>query len=466
MSKTDLSLNGLMGAVEVVVETAKRLQDHEERYQVNAEAFGRIEQQFQQIHETAGQLQSLTEERLASLSALSVELKARHSQGGEILAEVKGLVEDLREQQAKFDQNRAGVEGRQQAEQTAQLSQTVHVLGTLLEQLQGRQSQLEQSLLALDSLQRDLSKRSTEWESQWHSLRHLAEDVTERQEQTEKTLSGVQAAQQAEKGLLSQFEKSLQTVRSTALELEKRQAQTELTLSAIKATGGDATLINLQSVDVVRGLMQDLGERQATLQALVAEVQQRAERAAEQAARLDESLAKTEKTGAQALAEAQSAEAKAAEALERIARPAEWGVAAAAATSENHEQAAAEFRQWLERREAEHKAALEALPAQSETAIEKFLDENRQRLAQMWSVWFQQREEKVAEMENRYRKIAEKAAAAPGSSPAQGWGEEMASAVNTHSSELRFVRTLLWITLAAVALAYALVAYAVVARSG
>ncbi len=104
MSKADLSLNGLVGAVETVVESARRLQELEEHYQANEASFGAIRQQFQQIQESATQLQSLTEERLADLITLNVELKARHASGEQTLDEVKAWLDKLKAQQAKTEQ--------------------------------------------------------------------------------------------------------------------------------------------------------------------------------------------------------------------------------------------------------------------------------------------------------------------------------------------------------------------------
>ena len=80
-------------------------------------------------------------------------------------------------------------------------------------------------------------------------------------------------------------------------------------------------------------------------------------------------------------------------------------------------------------------------------------------------------------MEGRYDAIVEKAAQAQealerlraDSQPQTaepGWVEALEQASATHSSELRFVKTLLWITLAAVGLSYGLVVYAVILRSG
>src|SRR5713226_8953516 len=79
LPNSDLPLTGLMGAVETLVDTAKHLQELENHYRANESAFARIQEQFQQMQEASGHLQSLSEERLASLSALTVEIKVRHS---------------------------------------------------------------------------------------------------------------------------------------------------------------------------------------------------------------------------------------------------------------------------------------------------------------------------------------------------------------------------------------------------
>src|SRR5712692_6679379 len=214
VSTAQLSFNGLVGAAEAIVETAKHLHELEEHYRANEGSFGRIEEQFRQIQESAAQLQSLTEERLAAMSALTIELKARHSQGEQALAEIKGFLEETKKTVAEGH-------GRSQAEseRSSQLAQTVQVIQTIVEQLQGRQSQLEQSLVAAEALITDQGKRNGE-SAEWKTLRSLVEQTSERQGQSEKAVGIVQAAQQAEKGLLDHFEKSLNALRNSAADLE------------------------------------------------------------------------------------------------------------------------------------------------------------------------------------------------------------------------------------------------------
>lgn len=224
MAKADLSFNGLIGVMEAVVETAKHFQEFEDRYRANEASFNQIQHQFQQMQEGAAQLQSLTEERLAALSGLNVELKVRHSQGEQTLAEVRSLVEEMKAQQARLEQGLSTSETRHQldAERSGQLAQTLGVVEALVEKLQGRQSQLEQSLVAVKTLIRDQDKRQARREDALSEVRSVAEQVADREAQTEKALGVLQSTQQAEKGLITHFEKALNTVRSMVVELEKR----------------------------------------------------------------------------------------------------------------------------------------------------------------------------------------------------------------------------------------------------
>src|SRR5713101_6687959 len=110
VSTAQLSFNGLVGAAEAIVETAKHLHELEEHYRTNESSFGRIQEQFQQIQESSTQLQSLTEERLAAMNALNIELKARHSQGEQALAGVKSALEECQQALAE-GQTRTQAEG-------------------------------------------------------------------------------------------------------------------------------------------------------------------------------------------------------------------------------------------------------------------------------------------------------------------------------------------------------------------
>lgn len=478
--------------MEAVVETAKRFRRYEEQYRSNEEGFARLQQEFQQIRDTATHLNSLAEERLAALSSLNIELKARHAQGEQTLAETQALLAEIRQLQPKFEQGLAALESRQQVDggQTAQLAQTVAVVQSLVEQLQARQSQLEQSLVTVETLINDVGKRSADRAGDWNSLQKLAEQTAERQAQSEKALTIIQNTQQAEKGVTSHFEKSLNTVRTMAVEFDKRLAQVELSLNAIKASGSDATAINLQSVDTARRLIEDLGERHATLQALIDHVQQTAAQAAEQAAKVDGQVGRLEKTSSQALEEARAAGVKAAKALEKAEQPATAGGVAVVAPPENQEQASTDFHGFLQRCYQEHtaavdrqnqlqaqtRAALRDLPSLAENAVQKFSEQAGKRLEQLWSGWLQPREQRVAEMEARFDDIAEKAtglhealeqalgAQQQDTTTPPEWAESLHAASVAHSSELKFLKTMVWITLAAVALSYGLVVYAVILR--
>ena len=494
MSKADLSLDGFSGVMEAVVEAAKRFRHYEEQYRSNADAFGRLQQEFQQIRDTATQLHSLSEERLAALSSMNIELKARHAQGEQTLAETQALLVEIKQLQPKLEQSLAAVESRQQVDggQAAQLAQTVAVLQSLVEQVQARQSQLEQSLVAVETLTKDLGKRATDRAGDWSGVQKLAEHTAERQAQSEKALAIIQSAQQGEKGVKSHFEKSLNTVRSMAVDFDKRLAQIEITVSAIKASGTDATAINLQSVDTARRLIEDLGERQATLQTLIDQIQQTSAQTAEQVAKVNEQVTRLEKTSSQALEEAQAAGTKAANALEKAAQQPAAGSALAvvAVPAENQEQASTDFQGFLQRCYQDHtaavdrhnqlqaqaRAALRDLPALAENAVHKFSDQARARIEQLWTGWLQPREQRVSEMEARFDEISDKAAAMhealeqvvaaqrqdPTTPPE--WAETLHAADAARAAEIKFLKTMVWITLAAVALSYGLVVYAVILR--
>jgi hypothetical protein len=274
-----------------------------------------------------------------------------------------------------------------------------------------------------------------------------------------------------------------------SVEFDKRLAQVELSLSAIKATGTDANAINQQSVETARLLIGDLGERQGTLQAMIDHVQVTAAQAAEHVARVDEQVSRLEKTSAQALGEAQSAAVKAAAALEKAAQPASAAVALVVSPEEQG-QASASFQTFLEHCQKDHmaavdrhnqlqaqtRAALRDLPSLSEGAVQKFSEQAGKRLEQLWSNWLQPREHRVAEMDSRFDEIMERAAGLqealehalgqqkPDTEPPE-WAESLRAATMGYGSELKFLKTMVWITLAAVALSYGLVIYAVILRS-
>lgn len=439
MPNSDLPLIGLLGAVETLVDTAKHLQELEDHYRANEGSFARIQDQFQQMQEASGHLQSLTEERLADLSALNVELKVRHSQGEQVLAGIQATLGELKLQQAKLDQDLASTETRFQgdADRSAQLGQTVEVLRALVEQLQGRQAQLEQSFVAIEALARDFSKRS-ERDPNWADLQNLAEQTAERQARIEKALSALQEARQTEKGVIAHIEKSLNTVRSAVVDLEKRLSQFELSVAAVQANGSEAAVIN-QSVDTVRALLQDLADRQSALQARVDQAEEAALRAVEQSVQVGQPNGN---------------------------RPSADDPAFAAAIAEGRQKASEDFQQLIEHCQAEHQAVLQqcqaafdGLPEQAHAEMREFLDSRRAEVEGNWLEWLRQQEERVLQAAERCA-AAEKAAR----SARPEWAEAVQSACATHAAELRFIKTLMWVTLAAVGLAYGLVAYAVILK--
>ncbi len=417
---TELSFNGLVGVMEAMLEAAKRFQDFEGRYLANEAAFQQMQQQFRQMSDHGAQLQSLAEERLVSLSNLNVELKARHSQGEQKLTEVKTLLEEAKACQSRVEQAAGVTEKGSQS--TAQLAQTLGVVQTLVDKLQTQQANLEQSLLATETLIGDQGKRQG------------GDDpaTTQRQDQLEKTLTALEATQHAEKGLLSEFEKTISSLKARVGDLERRPAP---------RAGGT-------------------GQPAAGVAELAAKVEE-----------LREQTAKVQKLSVQALEKA-SAPAPA---------PAEGSVAPE------------EFLKFLARCQEEYKAALERqnklavqwhkaldnLPARADGAIQRFLEQNQSRMEQSFAAWMERREQRGTELDQQdegiLSKVIEKqrelenelAKLGGGSGPgvAPEWTQTIESVSAAHTNELRFLKTLLWITLAAVGLSYGLVAYAVILRS-
>jgi chromosome segregation ATPase len=406
VSKAELSFNGLVGVMEAMLEAAKRFQEFEERYLANEESFQQMQQQFRQMQDNAAQLQSLAEERLAALSGLSVELKARQAHGDQALAEVRELVEAAKACQSRIEQAAASVEGRHQveADRNGQLAQTLAVVQALVEKLQNRQAQIEQSLLAVESLVKDQAKKKDD-----------NGGAEQREARVEKALATLEAAQEVEKGLLAHFEKTLGVLKARVNELEKRPA-------------GNGT-------------------------------------AEAPAAAVSELMAK----------------------VEEVRQSLQGAVAGTPQSDE-------EFRKFLARCEEAHKAALEreekltaqwrktidSLPGRAEAAIQRFLDQNQSRLDQTLQTWVQQREQRAAELEKREDSLVNKvierqrhlegevAKLASGGGPAPvstEWMQAVEAVNASQANELRFLRTLLWVTLAAVGLSYGLVAYAVILRS-
>ena len=492
--------------MEAVVETAKRFQEFEQRYQANQASFERIQVEFRQMQDGTVQLQSLAEERLAALANLNVELKARHSQGEQTLAEVRALQEEIKA---------SGAERRLDADRAGQLVQTQAVLEALMGKIQERQAQLEQSLVATQALIEDQGKQGAARDEALAGVRGLTEGIRDRQESLDKAVAALHGAQQAEKGLMAHFEKSLNTVRTMVVEIERRQGQTELNVAAIKAMGGDATAVNQHAVGAVAELMNDIGERQSAMLAQIEEIRQTANQNGKATAS-DAAAVKQQAAGA--VAEAmkdvgerhsvmlaqieeirhtanQSAE-KAGQALEKAAQASVNGTAAVVAVAPGSPQEAIDFQQFSKRCDADHKQALEresklqtqwrkaveAFPSRAEAVVQKHLEQSQGRMDQAVTGWLQQREQRVGELDKRFdsmlSKVVEKhrqleaqmSTLAAGSQPGAGapppeWMEAVEAANATHGSELRFIKTLLWITLAAVGLSYALVAYALILRS-
>jgi hypothetical protein len=378
---------------------------------------------------------------------------------------------------------------------------------------------LEQSLVAVQTLIEDHGKRSNAQDQVWHSVRSLSEQIADRQGQVEKALSVVQATQEAEKGLIAHFEKVLGAVRARMADLETRQAQAELNVAALKPAGGDTPAINETALAAVQELMREVKERQSESEkewaalsslhqqlqdgqarteqmlgatmTLVEEVQKAAARASEQVTRVEEN-------SAQAIEAARSAQALAAQALEKaneIPGPSEIPPGAEL-SGEQQQELTEGFQQFLKRCETEHKSlleqegriqtqlriALESFPARTEAAVNKFLEQSRTRVEQSCLSWLQHRERRIVDLENHFdgivgkalqtqkvleEQIAKSAAAHSVEEPPEmsELMQVLESTSAAHSSELRFVKTLLWVTLAGVGLAYALVVYAVILRS-
>ena len=415
---TELSFNGLVGVMEAMLDAAKRFQDFERGYLANEAAFGQMQQQFRQMYDNAAQLQSLAEERLASLSNLNVELKARHAQGEQLLSDVKTLLEEARACQNRAEQAAGNVEKGNHG--TAELAQTLGVVQSLVDKLQTRQANLEQSLVATETLIKDQSKRQGG-----------DDQVTQRQDHLEKTLTSLQATQQAEKSVLTHFEKTVSALKARVGDLERRPA----------TKGGGS---NEQPAAAVAELTAKLEE-------------------------LREQTAKAQELSAQALEKATAA-ASAAPA------PAE-GVVAATPEEIRKFLAACEERE--NKLTAQWRKAIDSLPTRADGAIQRFLEQNQARMEQSLNAWMQQREQRSVELDRRdegiLSKVIEKQRAlegelakiggTSGTSVAPEWTQGMEAASAAHTNELKFLKTLLWITLAAVGLSYGLVAYAVILRS-
>jgi hypothetical protein len=261
-----------------------------------------------------------------------------------------------------------------------------------------------------------------------------------------------------------------------ASEMQKRQAAMEVALKSPRATSpGDVAAIGEKTV--------------AALRAMVEEAQRAATRSAEQAAG-------AEQKSAQALESAQSAQQAAQEALQKASEAAPLLAPGAELSPEDQKKAAGDFQHFLARCHADHKAAVEqharlqtqtrmaveGLPARAEATLHKFLEQGRHHLEQTWTQWVQHREQRVHDMEGRYKDLVDRAAeaqraleqevakhadSAPKHPPAgmTEWIESLQATAARQSSEIRFMKTLMWVSLGAVGLAYGLVAYALILKS-
>ena len=504
MPNSDQSSTGLLGFMEALGDTARKFQEFEDRYRANDASFQQIQQRFQQMLDQASQTQALAEERLAGLNALNVELKVRHSQGEQTWQETQSLLGEIRAQQAQWEKRLTGGEAQKkaEAERAKQLTDAVRAVEGLTkrmeekqaqleaslravqeqqtrweqtlalgapqaasvsavearaEALEGRQAQLEGSLNALQARAEEQGQRYIDHEKVVSAARNLAHQLSDRVAQTEKTVSIMQATTEAERGLLGHFEKSLEAARSMAAEMQQRQAEMEVAMQSLKASGSEAPAASEKALAALRGQID--------------QAHQAAARAAEQA---------------------QQALAKAAE------RPAETGVAIPVAklSPEDQKKAGNDFQHFLTRCHADHKnlveqmsrlqtqtrMTIEGLPSKAEGAVEKFLEQSRGHLEQTWNQWVQGRDKKMRDVEKCYDELMVKSieaqqalerelSKAGGASPAQQppaivteWMEAVEANTATQTSELRFIKTLMWVSLAGLALAYGLVVYALILK--
>ncbi len=526
---------GLVGAMEALADAAKRFQEFEDYYRTSQAVFSQMQQQFQQMQDGATHLQAITEERLTALDVLNVELKVRHSQGEQSLKDVQALLEEVKARQAEWDQNRASAEMRNQydGEAAAQVAQTLGVVQGLVEQLQGQQAQLGNTLAAIQAQwEQRLGSAEAQWQSaqaQWQGgaeksqeeagalaalqasvdklterqkqvdesttalralmeeqgqryvdhekilggVRSLCHQVADRQAQVEKTATILQATVDAEKGLIGHFEKSLDAVRSMAAEMRKRQAENEVALNTLKANGA--------------GENGAPGDRTSSAPQGMTEEVQRAVAAA------SERLAAMEKKWVKAVEAAESARHLAAKALEQAATaPPAVAVPMAEMSPDDQKKASGDFQQFLTRCQNDHKTAMEQqsklqtqmkmeldkLPSRAEQSIQKLLEQGKHHLEQTWNNWVQHREQRVVDLEGRYNEMVERviqanqhlekemektkgAGGAPQPQPAAVAGRmrSLEATTHSHTAELRFMKTLVWVALAGIGVAYAVVAY-------
>jgi len=414
LSKAEFSSTGLIRILESALDTARRFEEMEGRYQANQVSFGRMQQEFGQMQAASDQLRSTTEERLEAMRALNVELKVRHSQGEQALGAVTTQLEAIKTQQGRWERSRESWKARQggDAERWTGLEETLAALRTLAERLQARQSQLEQALANLEGLAKQQSQRFLDQEQSLRQTQKQCEQVAD------------------------------------------RQRQAELSLAASTPGNGDAAGASESTLAVMRGLVEQF----------------------EQTCDETRQIQETVKTLAGRVEQA---------AADGISRNfADPGSARSELSGEAAEKASAGFRHFLEQCEEEQKAAreqqnklqtqfrvtLEGLPSMAEAAVNRFQDQSRTRLEQMWLAWAEQRQQHLAGLEGRLEDTVEKAiearqalekevakhaspaAVEPAPTASKEVLEALESASAVQQSELRFVKMLLWVTLGSVGL--------------
>jgi hypothetical protein len=300
------------------------------------------------------------------------------------------------------------------------------------------------------------------------------------------------AAPAATPAAVAELQKSASQALERAKAAEALAAKAREQAQAAKSGAGSVAPVVLAELQKSASLALERAKAAETLAAKAIDQAQAAKSGT--AAAPPAAIAELQKAIAQAVERSKAAEALAAKALEQASQAAAAPAAVKIAlTTEDQKKAVADFQQFLERCEKDHRALLDAqnrlqsqlrttlekLPSQVDPTIQKFLDQSRGRLEQVWSGWLQHREQRATEMEGRYDAMVEKAAQvqrvldeqlAAGTQPqhsgvAPEWAENLEIATSTHTSELRFLKTLMWITLGAVGLAYILITYAFILRS-
>jgi len=455
------------------------------------------EQTWQETQSLLGEIraqQTQWEKRLAGGDGQKKAEAERAKQLADAVRAVEGLAKRLDGRQAQLEASLKAVQEQQTRwEQTLALggppAASVSAVEARAEALEGRQAQVEGSVTALQARAEEHGQRYIDHEKILSAARDLAHQVGDRVAQAEKTVSILQATTEAERALVGHFEKSLEAARSTAAEMQRRQAEMEAAMRALKASGSEAPAASEKAVAALRGQID--------------QAHQAAARAAEQAqqavAQAAEKAASLEQKAQQALESAQSAQKLAAEAMAKAAeKPAEGGVPIPVAklSPEDQKKAGNDFQHFLTRCHTDHKnlveqtsrlqtqtrMTLEGLPSKADGAVQKFLELGRGQLEQSWNQWVQSRDKKVHDVEKRYDELMVKSmeaqqalerelSKAGGASPAQQppaivteWMEAVEANTATQTSELRFIKTLMWVSLAGLGIGYVLVVYALILK--